>query len=131
MAQVFQNNRIDFNELWYNSHKSLIKKIASELGASDKQDELIEKYLGKPLKIKKQKDPLRPTKPKSSFLYFCDKHRSKVRQKNPNMKMGEVMKQLGDMWKNCKKKEPFEKLATKAREEYEEKLEEYNLNNFN
>ncbi len=131
MAFEFNNSTIDFNVVWYNSHKSLIKKIAKELGAVDKQDELIEKFIGKPLKIKKQKDPEKPTKPKSSFLYFCDKHRSKVKSKHPEMKMGDIMKELGVMWKNCKKKEPFEKLAKKARDEYDEKLEEYNLNNFN
>lgn len=131
MTLDFHNTTTDLNSLWYNSHKSLIKKVATELGAKDKQDELIAKFLGAPLKLKKHKDPNKPTKPKSSFLYFCDKHRSKVRSKNPKMQMGEIMKELGVMWKKCKKKEQFETLAKKAREEYEEKLEEYNLNHFN
>ena len=130
MTLDFHNSTVDFNAQLYSSHKSLIKKVAKELGAHDKLDELIEKFLGPPLRIKKRKDPNKPTKPKSSFLYFCDKHRSKVRSKNPNMKMGEIMKELGVMWGKCKKKEPFETLAKKAREECDDKLAEYSLNHF-
>ena len=67
MAHIpFQNNVIDLNQLFYNSHKNLIKRVAGELGAKDKQDELIKKLLGDPLKIKRQRDPLMPKKPNSS-----------------------------------------------------------------
>ena len=129
-SNFFQNNLVDLNSLWYNSHKKLIKRIAAELNSSDKQDELIEKFIGKPLKIKKLKDPLIPKRPKSSFLFFCDEHRKNVMEKNPSLKMGPVMKELGALWGKCKNKEKYEKTAQTAKADYESALEEYNDKNY-
>ena len=128
-SNFFQNNTVDLNKMWYNSHKKLIKRVLTETGELDKFDELVQKFLGEELKIKKQRDPLMPKRPKSSFLYFCDKHKSQVMKKNPKFKMGEVMKELGNMWKNCKDKEPYNKMSSQAKLDYEENMEEYNNNN--
>ena len=129
-SNFFQNNVVDLNNMWYNSHKKLIKRVLAEVDASDRQDEIIKKFLAEPLKIKKQKDPLMPKRPKSSFLYFCDAHREDVRKKNSKLSMGEVMKELGKMWKDCKDTSKYIKLATDAKQDYEERLEEYNSNNY-
>ena len=95
MAHIhFQNNIIDINRIIYESHKTLIKKIATELDAKDKQEELITKFLGDPLKIKKQRDPLLPKKPMTSFLLFCDEKRSLVKKEYPDYKMGQIMKKF-------------------------------------
>jgi hypothetical protein len=126
---LFQNNTVDLNDLWYKSHKKLIKRIAIELNASDRQDELISKFIGTPLKIKKQKDPSIPKRPKSSFLFFCDEHRDNIRQNNTELKMGEVMKKLGNMWSKCTNKDKYVQLAETAKDEYEIALDEYNDNN--
>jgi hypothetical protein len=129
-SNFFQNNVVDLNNMWYNSHKKIIKRVLAEVDASDRQDEIIKKLLAEPLKIKKQKDPLMPKRPKSSFLYFCDAHRGGVRKKNSKLSMGEVMKELGKMWKDCKDTSKYVKLATDAKQDYEERLEEYNSNNY-
>ena len=129
-SNFFQNNVVDLNTLWWKSHEKLIKRVASELGASDKQDELINKFIGSQLKIKKQKDPLMPKRSKSSFLFFCDEHRSKIRKENPELKMGEVMKQLGKMWSNCNDKDKYKAIANIAKQEYESAIEEYTENNY-
>lgn len=129
-SNFFQNNVVDLNAMWYNSHKKLIKRVLSELDASDRQEELISKFLADPLKIKKQKDPLMPKRPKSSFLYFCDEHRSNVRKSNPKFSMGEVMKALGKKWRECDNKEEYVKMAAEAKVDYTEKLEDYNMNNY-
>ena len=128
-SNFFQNNTVDLNELWYKSHKKLIKRIAIELNASDRQDELIAKFIGTQLKIKKQKDPLIPKRPKSSFLFFCDDHRNNIREEHKDFKMGEVMKELGNRWSKCTNKDKYVKLAEAAKEDYEAALEEYNDNN--
>ena len=129
-SNFFQNNVVDLNYLWYNSHRKLIKRIAAELGASDKQDELITKFIGTQLKIKKQKDPLMPKRSKSSFLYFCDEYRQIVRTENPKFKMADVMKKLGVMWSECKNKDKYVNLARIAKQEYESAMEHYNENNY-
>ena len=130
-SNFFQNNTSDLNQLWFDSHKKLIKRVTTELGQLDKYEELVDKFLGKQLKIKKQKDPNMPKRSKSSFLYFCDAHRASVKNKHKDFKMGEVMKELGKMWKECKpkEKEKFIKMSQEAKSDYNDKLEEYNLNN--
>jgi len=128
-SNFFQNNTLDLNQMWFSSHKKLIKRVLTETGKLDKYDELVHKFLGDQLKIKKQRDPLMPKRPKSSFLYFCDKHRNDIRKKNPKYKMGDVMKQLGKMWKACEDKEPYNKMSSDAKTEYEENMEDYNNNN--
>lgn len=125
----FQNNISDLNNLWYDSHKVIICRVARELGHDDKCQELVEKFLGKQIKIKKQRDESLPRKPKSNFLFFCDEYRPIVKKKHPNMAVTEVMKKLGEMWKDCKNKDKYEDLAEAAKIKYEELLDEYNNNN--
>jgi hypothetical protein len=128
-SNFFQNNTVDLNTLWFGSHKKLIKRVLAEVDASDRQDEIIKKFLAEPLKIKKQKDPLMPKRQKSSFLYFCDEHRNQIRTKNKGLSMGGVMKELGQLWAKCECKEKYEKLSKEAKQDYEERMEEYNDNN--
>ena len=40
------------------------------------------------------------------------------------------MQELGKMWKECTEVEKYQKLATDAKKNYEEKIEDYNLNNY-
>ena len=128
-SNFFQNNTVDLNDLWYNSHKKLIKRVLAEVDALDRQDEIITKLLAEPLKIKKQRDPLMPKRAKSSFLYFCDEHRDKVRSKNKKLSMGGVMKELGKMWRECESRDKYVQMSKDAKQDYEERMEEYNDNN--
>lgn len=127
----FNNNTIDLNQMWYDSHIKLLKQITRELNVQDRQDELIHKFIGDRLKIKKRRDPNRPKKPLSSFLYFCNDYRDKVRSDNPDLKMGGVMKELGKLWKDLdeENKIKFIKMAETAKGQYEEQLEQFNLVN--
>jgi hypothetical protein len=122
---------MDLNQLWYASHVKLLKQITRELNVQDRQDELIDKFIGDRLKIKKRRDPNKPKRPLSSFLYFCNDYRDKVRSENPDLKMGGVMKELGKLWKNLdnENKDKFIKLAENAKSQYEDQLEQYNLVN--
>ena len=131
MAGVFfQNNTCDINSIWYESHKLLIKRIVAELNVSDREDELIDKFIGKPIKIKKQRDELYPKRPKTSFLFFCDEHRDIVKKNKPNLKLGDTMKELGILWKECCDKSKYSELSDNAKIEYEDNLETYKINNY-
>ena len=57
---MFHNNTASLNDLFYESHASVLKMVAMELGAADKIPELMEKILGAKLKIKAPKDPNKP-----------------------------------------------------------------------
>ena len=128
-SNFFQNNTLDVNKIWFESHKKLIKRVTTELGQLDKYEELVELFLGTQIKIKKQKDPNMPKRSKSSFLYFCDEFRTEIKKQNPKFKMGDVMKELGQKWAKCEDKTKYIKLSTEAKSDYVDKLEEYNLNN--
>ena len=128
-SNFFQNNTLDLNQMWFTSHKKLIRRVLTETGQLEKYDELVLKFLGNQLKIKKQRDPLMPKRPKSSFLYFCDTHRNEVRKENPKYKMGDIMKHLGKMWRECTDKEAYSKMSEEAKTNYEENMEEYHNNN--
>ena len=88
---VFHNNTVSLNDMWYDSHAQLVRMVAFDLKASSEQiDELLEKYVGKKQKMKAQKNPFQPKKPKSSYFYFCDDFRPKLiekfHKKHPNEK---------------------------------------------
>merc|ERR1719174_3108209 len=64
-------------------------------------------------KSKKDKDENKPKRGKSSYLFFCDDKRSQLKEKNPELSMPEMSKQLGIMWKEASdaEKAPFEAMA--------------------
>jgi hypothetical protein len=57
--------------------------------------------------------------------------RSEVSTKNPDAKMGEISKILGNMWNKTEKKirVKYEKMAEDEKDEYNEKLKDWKLNN--
>ena len=99
----FHNQTTNMNQLWYESHKTLIMNMCIEFGAVERLGELTDKYLGKPLKLKKLKDPHKPKRTHSAFFYFSTERRpgimDKVRKNGKKVNIGDVAKQLGSMWK--------------------------------
>lgn len=56
-------------------------------------------------KKKTIKDPNAPKRPKPAFFMYSDEYREKLKKENPDMKMGEISKTLGKMWKELDEKE--------------------------
>lgn len=44
----------------------------------------------------------------NAFLIFCKRHRSMVREKNPNLDNRNVTRILGDLWANLKEDEKMQ-----------------------
>ena len=134
-SYLFHNNTAGLNDLWFESHSSLLKMLCMEFGASDRIEELSQKYLGEKLKIKAPKDPNKPKRGKSAFMFYCDKHRPKLieeqRKGGGKVNIGDVAKTLGAGWKKIKEsqKKSFETLAVKDKERYEKEIAEYNEKN--
>ena len=129
---IFNNDTRDLNNMWYESHKNLIATICVDLGMPEKSEELVKKYLADKVKIKKIKDPNKPKRNKSCYLFFCDENRNnvikKLKEKDSKFKIGEVQRILGTMWKNLtdKEKQPFMDKSLKEKEIYIQKMEDYN-----
>ncbi len=132
---VFSNNTVGLHELFYDSHAQLLRMVALELGAEDKIDYLQEKFLGKKRKLKKQKNPYAPKKPKSSYFFFCDEYRTslieKYKKKSKGKKqdksmMGMVAKELGKMWKELDNKDKYNKMSVEDKKRYEKEMNTFN-----
>ena len=128
---IFNNDTRDVNNLWYESHKNLIASVCVELGMPEKTEFIVNKYLSSKVKMKKLKDPNKPKRSKSCYLFFCDENRTNVinelKQKNNKFKIGEVQRILGNMWKNLsdEEKKPFIDKSLEEKEIYKQKMEEY------
>jgi len=131
MATLYFNNTSALSELWYESHTAVVKRVCMELGHSDKMNEVVEKILGAKPKVKKLKDPNRPKKAKTSFMFYCDTHRPALmkaqKAKEGKINIGNIAKQLGKSWKALteKDKKPFASKASKSKVVQEKAMKVY------
>lgn len=135
-SYLFHNNTASLNDLWFESHASILKIVAMECGAVDKIPELMEHILGNKLKIKAPKDPNKPKRAKTSFMYYCDQHRPALldneKKKGLKINIGNIAKALGKSWKKLndgKDKVKWNTLALADKERYEKAIAEYNDKN--
>ena len=77
----FHNDTVSLNHIWYQSQKNMIATVCIKLGHHDKIAELTTTLLGEPLKIKPMKDPEKPKRPTSGYLYFCQDARPAIMKK--------------------------------------------------
>tara|TARA_Y100000591_G_C21852538_1_gene712627 strand:- start:2255 stop:2671 length:417 start_codon:yes stop_codon:yes gene_type:complete len=130
-ATVYFNNTNELNSLWYDSHASVVKRVCMELGQTDNMNDMVEKILGPRPKIKKMKDPNKPKKAKTAFMFYCDAHRPALmdaqKKNNGKVNIGEIAKELGKKWKalSDKDKKPFNSKAAKSKVEQEKAMKVY------
>jgi hypothetical protein len=132
MANIrFHNDTKALNHLWYESHKNLLTSLCIEFGKTDQIDDMVKKFLCEPVKMKVLKDPNKPKRAKSAYLFYCDDHRQKIldtmRKKKKKVNIADVSKQLGAKWKGLSDaaKAPYEAKAQADRERYQEEMEQY------
>lgn len=77
---------------------------------------------------KKKKDPNAPKRPTSAYFYYAGDVRPGIREENPDMKITQVMSQIGAQWRELtdEDKKPYEEQAAKDRKRYENEMKEYN-----
>lgn len=132
MSLDFYNSTVDFNELWYESHRNLVERMAIEFEHGDKIEELVEKYLGPPVKFKKRKDPKAPKKPLSGYIHFCNEIRSEITSKYPELKMTQMSQKLGQLWKELpeSRRNSYNAMYAADKDRYETEMEEYNASKY-
>jgi hypothetical protein len=130
----FHNDTVSLNHIWYQSQKNMIATVCIKLGHHDKIAELTTVLLGDPLKIKPMKDPDRPKRPTSGYLYFCQDARPAIMKKmsknNTKLVLGDIAKLLGKKWKAIpdNKRKIYEEKSKIDKERYEMEMEQYNAN---
>ena len=119
----YHNNLTQVFKTLSKSHEDIIRSVCEELGADDKADELVKKFLDTSYSaVKPKKDPNRVKKPKSAYLFFCDDKRASVQKNNPGKRMGDISKVLGQLWGSISETDrgKYQELHDKDKDRYEE-----------
>ncbi|CAL8087025.1 unnamed protein product [Calicophoron daubneyi] len=74
---------------------------------------------------KRKRDPDAPKKALSAFFLFCQDERPNVKEEHPEWKVGDIAKELGKRWENCKNKSKYESQALVAKQQYEKAMAKY------
>ena len=71
-----------------------------------------------------------PKRPLSAYMVFSGEKRAEVKEENPDMKLGEISKEIGKMWGDLDDddKTPYQEKAAVLKEEYQEALAEWKEN---
>jgi hypothetical protein len=75
--------------------------------------------------IRHPKDPSKPKRGKSGFLFFCNDMRPKLLEENEKMSVKEVVRELGRLWRELKSNgevEKYENLSKQDRERYSNEM---------
>ena len=121
------------NAILNKSMEEIFKLIATKFSGEDFTADDIMEFMKETKKGGANiKDPNKPKRAKSAYLFYCDDHRPKIldslRKKKKKVNIAEVSKQLGAKWKGLSDttKAPYEAKAQADRERYQEEMEEYN-----
>jgi hypothetical protein len=122
MFENINNFIIDF--LMKNSDS---ENIAENWNSKNNQKSFL-KVIKKDMNIK---DPNKPKRGKSGYLYFCQEYRKILKEENPTMSIKDIVSKLGLIWKGLKESDPeeiekFELLSRSDRERYKIEIAEYN-----
>jgi len=100
-------------------------KVKKNYYESDSEDEAPK---AKRKTKKKKKDPNAPKRPTSAYFYYAGDVRPGIREENPDMKITEVMSQIGAQWRELsdEDKKPYEEQAAQDRKRYEKEMKAYN-----
>jgi len=119
-----------------NKGKISVEEIIASVNSEDLQSQMKKAISdGIPKKVrstsskkeKKLKDENAPKRPKTSYMFFAEKKRLEIREEQPDLKMTEVSKVIGERWKEVtpESKAKYVKKADKDKERYQEELKDY------
>ncbi|CAH2250225.1 FACT complex subunit Ssrp1 [Pararge aegeria] len=74
---------------------------------------------------KREKDVNAPKRPATAFMLWLNENRKNIIEENPGLKVTEVAKKGGELWRDLKDKPDWEEKAGKAKEEYNQAMKKY------
>jgi Icc-related predicted phosphoesterase len=110
------------------SQINLIERVCAELGAPERAEELVGKYIDDSIRIKKFKDKNAPKKPKSGYMLYCEKHRVEVKKSLPEgAAFADIIKEMAKNWNAIDEegKKEYVNLAEDDKKRYARELDEY------
>ena len=70
----------------------------------------------------------KPKRPLSAYMLWLNSAREQIKRENPGIKVTEVAKRGGEIWRSMKDKSEWEAKAARAKQDYEEAVQEYEAN---
>ncbi|XP_075977913.1 structure specific recognition protein [Anticarsia gemmatalis] len=74
---------------------------------------------------KREKDANAPKRPATAFMLWLNENRKSIVEENPGIKVTEIAKKGGELWRDLKDKSEWEEKAAKAKEEYNQAMKKY------
>ncbi|XP_050351094.1 FACT complex subunit Ssrp1 [Nymphalis io] len=74
---------------------------------------------------KREKDANAPKRPSTAFMLWLNENRKGIVDDNPGIKVTEIAKKGGELWRDLKNKTEWEEKANKAKEEYNQAMKKY------
>ena len=116
---------------WIEDLRQLDEELAGESSEEEEEEDEEEEESaggrGRKRKRKKRKDPNHPKRPRSTYMMFCAEQRAGLVEKNPDMKVTEVVKALGSMWNelSLEQRAGYEGAAATDKQRYQEQMATY------
>lgn len=76
-------------------------------------------------KKKKSKDDNAPKRASTAFMLWLNETRDQIKRENPGIKVTEIAKKGGEMWRELKDKSEWEEKAAKDKERYTNEMKSY------
>lgn len=70
----------------------------------------------------------RPKRPLSAYMLWLNENREAIKKENPGIKVTEIAKRGGELWRGLKDKTEWDKKAVEAKERYTKLVKEYEAN---
>ncbi|XP_053969174.1 high mobility group protein D-like [Anastrepha ludens] len=67
----------------------------------------------------------KPKRPLSAYMLWLNAAREQIKRENPGIKVTEVAKKGGELWRSMKDKSEWEAKAAKAKEDFDEAVREF------
>ncbi|KAJ2949234.1 hypothetical protein O0L34_g6184 [Tuta absoluta] len=77
---------------------------------------------------KKVKMTDKPKRPMSAYMLWLNSARESIKAEHPGLKVTEIAKKGGEIWRGMKDKSEWEEKAAQAKEQYTKDLESFNAN---
>ncbi|XP_045447879.1 FACT complex subunit Ssrp1 [Melitaea cinxia] len=74
---------------------------------------------------KREKDANAPKRPATAFMLWLNENRKGIVDAHPGIKVTEIAKKGGELWRDLKDKSEWEEKASKAKEEYNQAMKKY------
>ncbi|XP_037042495.1 high mobility group protein D-like [Bradysia coprophila] len=70
----------------------------------------------------------RPKRPLSSYMIFLNGQREQIKRENPGIKITEIAKRGGELWRALEDKSQWHEQAAEAKERYTKLMMEFEVN---